>query len=218
VFRGAETGAAYQEGEMTTERMTGSGPQMSARARRYLETHVDKVAPPPPAAPARRPAASGGLYHHAPARGFLEAVAVCLAKFATFSGRASRSEYWYFMLFQFLASLAAAVVDVGYFGVSLSGDQTGPAGTVTTLVLLLPFLAVSWRRLHDIGRSGWWIGGFWLVLFGWGVLTALTLVAGQGVAAALGQTLLVGAGSLIYALVMLVFLCTRGDPGPNRFG
>ena len=192
--------------------------RMSDRARRYLEAHADKAEARAPTAPVHRPAVRGDLYPLAPARGFVEAVLVCLSKYATFSGRASRSEYWYFFLFQALASLAAVAIDLRYFTADLVQDQSGPAGTVTALALFLPFLAVSWRRLHDTGRSGWWIGGFWLFLAGGMGLAFGALVTGGGGGAVLGLTLILGAGSLIYGVLMLVFLCTRGDPGRNRFG
>ena len=74
---------------------------------------------------------------------FGQAISSCLSKYATFSGRASRSEFWWFFLFQILISTAA----------SMLGDVI--AGLVS-LGLLLPALAVGTRRLHDIGKSGWW--------------------------------------------------------------
>ena len=74
---------------------------------------------------------------------FGQAISVCLSKYATFTGRASRPEFWWFFLFQILISLAA----------SMLGDVI--AGLVS-LGLLLPALAVGARRLHDIGKSGWW--------------------------------------------------------------
>ena len=74
---------------------------------------------------------------------FGQAIFVCLSKYATFAGRASRPEFWWFFLFQILISLAA----------SMLGDVI--AGLVG-LGLLLPALAVGTRRLHDIGKSGWW--------------------------------------------------------------
>lgn len=74
---------------------------------------------------------------------FGQAISVCLSKYATFTGRASRPEFWWFFLFQILISLAA----------SMLGDAV--AGLVS-LGLLLPSLAVGTRRLHDIGKSGWW--------------------------------------------------------------
>jgi uncharacterized membrane protein YhaH (DUF805 family) len=74
---------------------------------------------------------------------FGQAISVCLSKYATFTGRASRPEFWWFFLFQFLISLAA----------SMLGDVIA---SLVSLGLLLPALAVGTRRLHDIGKSGWW--------------------------------------------------------------
>ena len=178
-----------------------------------------------PRAGSRRPAASArtdrttgidGLYIHAPARSFTEAISVCLGKFVTFSGRASRSEYWYFFLFTVLAGMVAAFLDAALFDTGWD-DEFSPLNTITNLVLLLPTLAVGWRRLHDIDRSGWWIGGFWLAMIGGGVLIAFMGATG-GLAGAGAGAALLGIGVLVYVIVMLVFLCTRGDPGPNRFG
>ncbi len=94
---------------------------------------------------------------------FWEAVNVCFAKFVNFEGRATRPEYWYFFLFSILMSLAAGVIDASI--------RSNVVGGLTSLVFLLPTLAVSTRRLHDIGRTGWWqlIGltgiGVFLLLF-----------------------------------------------------
>lgn len=74
---------------------------------------------------------------------FGQAISTCLSKYATFAGRASRSEFWWFFLFQLLVSIAA----------SMLGDVVNG---LVNLALLLPALAVGTRRLHDIGRSGWW--------------------------------------------------------------
>lgn len=75
---------------------------------------------------------------------FVTAIKTCLGRYATFRGRARRSEFWWFMLFCALSiSLAEALV----------GDEF--SGLVT-LALLVPTFAVSSRRLHDIDRSGWW--------------------------------------------------------------
>jgi uncharacterized membrane protein YhaH (DUF805 family) len=83
--------------------------------------------------------------------GFVDAAATCFQKYAAFGGRASRSEYWFWVLFYFLVVLLFTIVDEAVVGVS-----TGPFSTVATLALLLPSLAVGARRLHDIDRSGWW--------------------------------------------------------------
>ena len=74
---------------------------------------------------------------------FGQAISSCLSKYATFSGRASRPEFWWFFLFQILISLAASML-----GETING--------LVALCLVLPALAVGTRRLHDIGKSGWW--------------------------------------------------------------
>ena len=91
---------------------------------------------------------------------FGQAISTCFAKYATFSGRASRPEFWWFFLFQILVSIAA----------SMLGDVV--AGLVS-LAVLLPALAVGARRLHDINKSGWWqlimltVIGLLLLIYWW---------------------------------------------------
>jgi uncharacterized membrane protein YhaH (DUF805 family) len=86
---------------------------------------------------------------------FPEAIKICLAKYADFSGRARRSEFWYFVLWLFLVSLVASILD-SILGTRW-GKGSGLVETVCNLALLLPSLAVGARRLHDISRSGWWL-------------------------------------------------------------
>ena len=91
---------------------------------------------------------------------FFQAIKSCLSQYATFSGRASRSEFWWFFLFQVLAIIVT----------SMLGEMVY---SVVVLALLLPALAVGTRRLHDVGRSGWWqmlmlTGiGYLVLLFWW---------------------------------------------------
>ena len=91
---------------------------------------------------------------------FGQAIATCLTNYATVTGRAARPEFWWFFLFQFLVSVAA----------SMLGDM---ASGLVGLALLLPALAAGARRLHDIGKSGWWqllllTGiGFLLLIYWW---------------------------------------------------
>ncbi|WP_208347398.1 DUF805 domain-containing protein [Pseudaestuariivita rosea] len=80
--------------------------------------------------------------------GFMEAVKTCLNKYVTFSGRARRSEYWWFYLFAFLVTLVATIID-GVLGIMILYP-------ITALGLLLPSIAAGVRRLHDTDRSGWW--------------------------------------------------------------
>ena len=78
------------------------------------------------------------------AMSFGQAIASFFRNYVTFSGRATRSEYWYSVLFIFIASVVVAIL-----------DPTEVLGTVLSLVLFLPSIALSARRLHDINRSGW---------------------------------------------------------------
>lgn len=90
--------------------------------------------------------------------GFVEAVKHCLRNYVNFSGRAPRAEYWYFFLFNFILAMIVNVLDHLFFMPSnAEPGQYGPLGAILMLGLLLPGLAVSARRLHDIDKSGWWI-------------------------------------------------------------
>jgi uncharacterized membrane protein YhaH (DUF805 family) len=82
-------------------------------------------------------------------------VAIVLKKYATFSGRAQRAEYWYFVLFYLVGYFALMMVDHGIGTWSKEADA-GFLSSIFVLGILLPFIAVATRRLHDIGKSGWW--------------------------------------------------------------
>ena len=85
---------------------------------------------------------------------FGTSISTCMGKYATFSGRASRSEYWWFYLFTVLLSWGATIVGSAMFPY---GDPTGDILTlIITLIFLIPIIAAASRRLHDTGRSGWW--------------------------------------------------------------
>ncbi len=93
-------------------------------------------------------------------------------KYATFSGRATRAEFWYFMLFNIIVTIILSFVDE-IFGTTFPESILGLFGTIYTLIALLPSWALAVRRLHDINKSGWWIllslipiiGGFILLIF-----------------------------------------------------
>ncbi len=118
--------------------------------------------PPYDQPPPRSGPGPAGMGYAAPPMGPLEAVKSCLSKYFTFSGRASRSEFWYWALFTFLANIVAGFIDGG------SNPYGGPGvlGGLLSLAIFVPSLAVASRRLHDTGRSGWW-QLIWLIpLFG----------------------------------------------------
>ena len=85
---------------------------------------------------------------------FGQAITICMQKYSTFSGRAKRSEFWWFYLFTVLMSWGGTLVGAATFG---AGDSNADLmSSIISLVFLMPTLAVGSRRLHDIGRSGWW--------------------------------------------------------------
>jgi uncharacterized membrane protein YhaH (DUF805 family) len=88
---------------------------------------------------------------------FQDAVRICLTqKYADFSGRARRSEFWFFALFSAIVRAIANVIDA-ILHTSYPRTGGGLVATVASLALLIPSLAVGARRLHDKGRSGWWL-------------------------------------------------------------
>jgi len=122
---------------------------------------------------------------------FSEAVRSVLTKYATFDGRAPRSEYWWWVVFYILVMMVAGIID-GAVAAPMLGDEAfdsdsgRPVATVIWLALLLPGLGVGARRLHDIDRSGWWLL-LWLI-------------------------------PLIGFIVLIYWFIQRGTSGPNRFG
>ena len=82
------------------------------------------------------------------------AVKTCFVKYVDFSGRAVRSEYWWFALFCFLGSFLTTLIDHWYLSTS-TGD-TGPSNLIFGIVVLIPSISVTARRLHDVNKSGWW--------------------------------------------------------------
>ena len=85
---------------------------------------------------------------------FGTSIKTCFSKYAIFSGRASRSEFWWFVLFGLIGGVVTAVIDVMILG--YSAEAYGPINIIFTVITFLPYLAVGARRLHDINRSGWW--------------------------------------------------------------
>ncbi|MDC0149425.1 DUF805 domain-containing protein [Candidatus Poseidoniales archaeon] len=122
--------------------------------------------------------------------GFVDAAKKALMhNYANFNGRASRSEYWWFFLFGFLAVIPAMILD-GLTGIVLidagAGISYGPFYVLTGMGILLPGISVMVRRLHDSGRSGWWY--------------------------------FIGLVPCVGFIILLVFLIQDGQPHPNDYG
>jgi uncharacterized membrane protein YhaH (DUF805 family) len=152
---------------------------------------------------------------------FTQAVRSALRNYATFSGRARRSEYWWFYLFTVLVGLATSGVDAA-LNTSFN-NEIGVVGTIANLALLLPSLAVTARRLHDTGRTGWWMVlpvAPILALLVTGFAAAFSMFGGgAGLTGELIVLLFVFALLTLAAVItLLVFLCLDSQPGPNKYG
>ena len=86
---------------------------------------------------------------------FVSAISTCMVKkYAYFSGRASRSEFWFFTLFLFLAGFVSTIIDIMIL--NFHPDDLGPINLIVSVITLIPAIAVAARRLHDVNKSGWW--------------------------------------------------------------
>jgi uncharacterized membrane protein YhaH (DUF805 family) len=92
---------------------------------------------------------------------FQEAVVSCFRQYAGFSGRARRSEFWWFWVFAILVSAVLGIIDQAL------GSKTGVLTAIFPIVILLPSLAVAVRRLHDGGHSGWLLLIGLIPILGW---------------------------------------------------
>ena len=154
---------------------------------------------------------------------FGEAIKSVFSKYATFSGRARRSEFWYFFLFNFLVSFVLNLIP--HFSV-VSG--------LWALAVLIPTLAVTVRRFHDIGKSGWTYLYFLipsLLFIGyWFYLVFQYISAGydldeESVAAIITAnssasliTCILLLVSLIAAIIFIVLMARDSQPGENKWG
>ena len=160
-----------------------------------------------------------------------------LRKYATFSGRASRAEFWWFMLLLIVVYLGGSFLLGGILGVagasSSSGDPSvglaalaGGSGLILILfwlAVIIPTIAVQVRRLHDTGRSGWWIGvyyiGYALLMFMmFGSMLAALGGGGDPAAGGLGLSFLLLMAWGIFGIVLLVFFILPGTSGANQYG
>ncbi len=108
-----------------------------------------------------------------------------LKKYAQFSGRARRKEYWMFFLFNVIAAFVLGLVD-GLLGLG-GASGIGLLGGLYTLAVLVPGIAVAMRRLHDTGRSGWWLLVGLVPLVGFIVLLVFMVLPGQSGSNAYGD-------------------------------
>ena len=182
---------------------------------------------------------------------FIEAVKTCFSKYAVFSGRARRSEYWWFNLFTTIVFLVlflpmivfglldkGNITDVNAASGGISGFMViwailGLIGMIFLCIVLIPSISVQVRRLHDIGRSGWWFGWCFIVsaitaivpFFIFGYDKAADMSEVETITQAFSVSLIPGLIMLIlsiaeWALSITVFIFSLFDShkGKNKYG
>ena len=156
----------------------------------------------------------------------MEWMVLPLRRYAQFSGRSARKEFWMWVLFVVIVSILLSILDSALglggstqvtnvppssYGFNYGAQTHGGILTgIFALAIIIPNLAVSVRRLHDIDRSGWWV-----------LLPVAPYVLGVVLIFGTRSFLLGGLLSLaafVCAIVLLVWYCMRGTVGPNRFG
>ena len=147
---------------------------------------------------------------------FIPAIRLDFRNYFKFSGRSRRSEYWWFFLLTQILSIIGNIPIVGWI-----------IGIIGGLAVIIPGISIATRRLHDIGRSGWWQLGYlvativvWIVLIGAFVAGFAVLEDERpwfaGFLFLLTTAASVGAIALI--VVWVVWLVRKGDSGPNKYG
>lgn len=139
-----------------------------------------------------------------------------LEKYAAFTGRASRAEYWWYGLAIIIVAIVLSVIE-NILGLSHMIGMYGPLSLLLMVGTFVPSLAAGMRRLHDTGRSSWWI---LLPIVPYALALGLggqAMVAGQ-MSAGAGIAMIMLLLGLVAAIVLLVFLVLPSTPGENRYG
>ena len=170
-----------------------------------------------------------------------------LKRYAEFSGRSSRAELWWFFLMMFIVYMIVWFAFAGaIFSSLVAAGQTGSAEptagvlgglgigmllmALVALLLIIPTLAVQVRRLHDTDRSGWWLGGYYLLYLVYMVMAFGSVFSSMNASMTdptqppqvnggmFGATMILGLLLFVYMIALLVFYCLPGTKGQNRFG
>jgi uncharacterized membrane protein YhaH (DUF805 family) len=157
---------------------------------------------------------------------FPKAISLGFSGYTNFRGRSTRAEYWWWTLFATIAGFFGGLLDVSIFGF-LAGNWEAADWSLfqnlISLALLLPGLAVTVRRLHDINKTGWWVL-WWCLSFlpGW-------ILLGIGIALffvtftlhTLIAVMLIGSAVILWLaliVISIIWLCRPSDPEENRYG
>ena len=144
---------------------------------------------------------------------FQNAIKTCIKKkYANFSGRASKSEYWLFFLFCILAGVASQLLDVVVLGQSIWVNY-GTINIIVNLILIIPILSAGARRLHDTNKSGWWqllgLIGLAISYYQKDMLTKGLITSSYFILSFL---------TLGTYILLIVWLASKGEKKKNRFG
>ena len=142
---------------------------------------------------------------------FGEAIKTCFQKYATFSGRARRSEYWYFVLFNVLFMLGFALIA----RVFPEAKFLTYLYLVYSLAIVIPSLAVGVRRLHDIGKRGW---NMFILLIVALLNSSITVLGKSSLKIGSGVLLILAIIALALTVLFVVWLCKDSQPGENKWG
>ena len=149
---------------------------------------------------------------------FVAAIKLYFANYANFKGRSTRAEFWWVMLFWFILSLVLEFI----------GSYT--LSVIVSLGLMIPNLAITTRRFHDIGKSGWWVVGFSIamcIIYGvcFGSMIAAIFSGADPTSIVMNSATSIGVGSLLLLVIgiwSLVWLVKPSGPcnqyGPNPYG
>ena len=147
---------------------------------------------------------------------FSESIKTCFGKYVDFSGRASRSEYWWFTLFSIISQIVLNFIPF--------------VGWIFSLALLLPSLSATARRLHDTDRTAWWMLLYLVPVLSLMAISIMIIVligislsdSGEETVVAWGIfgiiIIFLIISSIVSAIVLLIFLVLAGTEGPNRYG
>ena len=167
---------------------------------------------------------------------FGESVKTCFRKYFVFRGRASRSEFWWFQLFVLVVGIALSFIDSALFGQTTNrilDDDLFERGDISAsfysifpgrmfedifdLATLMPTLTVSARRLHDIGKTGWWqvipFAGLLLMAPGF-----YMVIVGEPSGPATFSLAIGALVALVLFIMLIVWYCRDSERGANRFG
>lgn len=130
---------------------------------------------------------------------FTESISSVFSKYATFSGRARRSEFWWFYLFNVLVNIVLGLINVKIIT------------SLWSLAILLPSLAVTVRRLHDTGKSGWYI----LIPIVVAIIACVIIVLAE---ASVAGMIIAYAMIIVVMILYIIWLVKDSQPGDNQYG